>query len=130
MVNILATVPISLLWVYLTKSLAIRGIIKQTGKYDNDNPRDQQAALEGPAKRAIAAHYNGFEAFPGFAIGVVLAKVTGTRPDIAMILAWVHVAARIVYPFLYINQISSLRSTVWAVGFLATMGLLCLPVFG
>lgn len=128
--NILATIPIAYATIYLTKALAIGGIVKQKGKYDNDNPRDQQAALEGPAKRAISAHYNGFEAFPAFAIGVVLAKVTGVRPDIAMILAWVHVAARIVYPFLYINQISTLRSSIWAVGFLASVGLLCLPVFG
>ena len=128
--NILATIPIAYATIYLTKGLAIAGIVKQKGKYDNDNPRDQQAALEGPAKRAISAHYNGFEAFPAFAIGVVLAKVTGVRPDIALILAWVHVAARIVYPFLYINQISAVRSSIWAVGFLASMGLLCLPVFG
>ena len=61
---------------------------------------------------------------------MVLAKVTGVRPDIAQILAWVYLAARVVYPFLYINQISTLRSSVWGVGFFATLGLLCLPVFG
>lgn len=128
--NILITIPIAFASIYLTKGLAIGGIVKQQGKYDNDNPRDQQAVLTGPAKRAIAAHYNGFEAFPAFAVGVVLAKVTGVRPDIAMILAWVHIAARLIYPFLYINQISTLRSSVWSIGFLATLGLLCLPVFG
>ena len=128
--NILLTIPISYFSIYFAKMIAFPGIVKEKGKYDNDNPRDQQAALTGAAKRAISAHYNGFEAFPAFAVGVVLAKVTGVRPDIALILAWVHVAVRYVYPFLYINQISTLRSSVWAVGFLASMGLLVLPVVG
>ena len=44
-----------------------------SGTYDNNNPREQQARLEGAGKRALAAHANGYEAIPPFAAGVVAA---------------------------------------------------------
>ena len=43
-------------------------------------------------------------------------------------LAVAHVVARAIYPILYIADQDKLRSVVWMIGFLATLGLLALPL--
>jgi uncharacterized MAPEG superfamily protein len=37
--------------------------------------------------------------------------------------------ARLIYPALYIANVDKLRSTVWSIGLLASIGLMVLPAF-
>lgn len=126
----LLCLPISLVLVYLSKLPLAVAMRRLPGGYDNKEPRAQAAKVEGWGRRAAAAHANGFENFPGFAAGVLVAHVTGADPKLATILAVTYVAARALYPVIYIANIHALRSMVWAVGFACTLGLMLLPLRG
>jgi len=102
---------------------------RAAGGYDNKNPRDQQAKLEGWGRRAQAAHLNTIEAFPPFAAAVIIAHIAGATPATSTALALTFIAARVVYPFLYIGNVAGLRSLVWIVGLGANIGLFVLPLF-
>jgi uncharacterized MAPEG superfamily protein len=114
----------------LSKAPVALAMAREPGGYDNKTPRDQQAALTGWGRRAVAAHLNGFEAFPPFAAAVLVAIVAGADPIWTNRLAVVFVAARALYTPLYILDLDLLRSTVWSVGFLATAALFLLPMLG
>ncbi len=126
----LLCLPIALLLVYAPKGPFAAALAKQPEGYDNRNPRDQQAKLTGEGRRAAAAHANGFESFPAFAAGVLASEVTHAKPNIAAILALVYIAARTIYPILYIKDIATARSLVWTVGFTASIALMILPLLG
>jgi uncharacterized MAPEG superfamily protein len=135
MVIALATLPITLFIAYAIKVPLGMAMAKEGRGYDNKDPRAQQARLEGWGRRANSAHLNAFEAFPPFAAGVMLCSgvmlcyVTHTNPMWTTALAVTHAAARLVYPMLYIAGIDKLRSLVWMAGFVASFGLLVMPLF-
>ena len=114
--------------VYLTK-LPIAAAMNREGGYDNRHPRAQQAKLTGWGARALAAHLNGFETFAPFAAAVLVAHVAGAPAGLVTGLALLFVIARVAYVACYIADLSSLRSAVWGVGFLATLGLFLAPLF-
>ena len=126
----LACIPVAFFLVYLPKIPLSIAMGKQPEGYDNKNPRDQQARLTGWGKRASAAHQNGWESFPAFAIGAIVAHVTNARPSTAAALAIAYVVARTLYPVMYLANVDKVRSLVWFVGFGATAGLMLLPLFG
>jgi len=126
---LLLAIPLAYFLVYLPKIPLSMAMAKATGGYDNKNPRDQQAALTGWGRRAAAAHANGFESFAPFAIGCIIAHLTGAKPQIAIILCATHLVARTIYPVLYLANIDRLRSLVWVTGFFSAMGLMALPLF-
>ncbi len=113
--------------VYLTK-LPVAVAMQRSGGYDNHHPRAQQAALEGFGARAVAAHLNGFESFAGFAAAVLVAHLSGAPFAVVDLLALVFVAARVLYVACYLADLAALRSAVWTVGFLATLGLFVSPL--
>lgn len=98
------------------------------GGYDNHHPRDQQARLEGWGRRALAAHQNAFEAFGPFAASVLVAQVGGGDPKLASALSLTFVGARLAYHVLYLADLATFRSSVWAIGLLATAGLFLSPL--
>lgn len=102
--------------------------MQRAGGYDNRHPRAQQAALTGWGARSVAAHLNGFEAFAPFAAAVLVAHVSGAATGLIDILAVVFVASRVAYTGLYIADLASVRSLVWGVGWLATLGLFLSPI--
>ncbi|PWB71515.1 MAG: hypothetical protein C3F15_12630 [Holophagae bacterium] len=114
--------------VYLTK-LPIALAMQRAGGYDNRHPRAQQAALNGWGARALAAHLNGFETFAPFAAAVLVADAVGAPDGLVAGLAVLFVVSRVAYVACYIADLSSLRSAVWGVGFLATLGLFLAPLF-
>jgi len=116
LLNIVSKAPVA---------LAMQG---SPGGYDNRNPRDQQAGLDGWGRRAVAAHLNGFEAFPAFAASVLVAILAGADPIWTTRLAVVFVAARALYIPLYLADLALLRSLVWTIGFSAVVGLFLLPL--
>jgi uncharacterized MAPEG superfamily protein len=127
------TIPYLCIFIAFLLTLASKGPVAvamawQLGGYDNRNPRDQQAALEGWGRRAVAAHLNGFEAFPAFAAAVLVASLSGADPVWTARLAVLFVVARVLYIPLYIADAAMIRSLVWTVGFGATVGLFLLPV--
>src|SRR6266566_4116992 len=108
------------LWCVLIAGLlpyAAIGIAKIGGKgYDNANPRAWLARTEGFRARAHAAHLNTFEAFPLFAVAVLVAYMLHAPQNKVDMLAMVFIAARIGYIALYLANRPTLRSAFWIVG--------------
>lgn len=125
---LLASLPAALAVVYLSKGPLAKAMAGEGRGYDNAAPRAQQARLEGWGARALAAHQNGFEAFPAFGIAVLAAQVTVGPTSLTLGLAWSHVALRVLYVALYLGNRPSMRSTVWGLGFCATLALYVLAL--
>lgn len=125
----LVCIPIAFFLVYAPKIGTSVAMGKRPEGYDNKNPRDQQAKLTGWGKRATAAHANAFVSFPAFAVGALVAHVTGARPGLASALCIAYVVARALYPVMYIANVDKARSSVWFVGFAASAALMMLPLF-
>lgn len=118
----------ALLTVYGPRLLVASAQVKQPGGMDNKHPRDQQQKLEGWARRANAAHANGFEAFAPFAAAVLVAHVTKADPVWSTNLAVAFVVLRILYNVLYVANVDKVRSLVWFASFACTAALFFLPV--
>ena len=105
------------------------GIAKAGWKdYDNRDPRAWLAHQTGFRARANAAQANSFEAFPFFAVGVVLAVLTQADARSVNLLALVFVASRLAYIACYLADKASARSLFWAVGYGATIWLYVLAI--
>jgi uncharacterized MAPEG superfamily protein len=85
-------------------------------RFDNREPRAWLAAQTGWRARANAAQLNGFEAFPLFAVAVLVAHAARAPQARVDLLALVFVAARIGYLVAYIADRDWLRSMLWFVG--------------
>ena len=103
----------------------ICAIIAKAGlkNYDNHNPREWLAKQTGYRARANAAQANCFEAFPIYAVGVLLALYTEVPQEEMDLYAGIFVAARVAYVALYISDQDKLRSIAWGVGVICTVGL-------
>jgi uncharacterized MAPEG superfamily protein len=97
---------------YLTVFLA-----KQAGGIDNRAPRRSLEALTGWRKRADWAQRNHFEAFPLFAVAVIVAELHQTPQGRLDLLAGIYVAFRVVYTAMYLADWASLRTLVWLLSF-------------
>lgn len=117
---ILVTALLPYLWVFIAK--------RSGERYNNRNPRAWVAKQDGNYKlqRANAAHLNGFEAFPAFVAGVLMAQLAGVPADIITPLALGFVAARILHGVFYLADKHSLRSFVWLLGMLCAVALIVL----
>jgi len=91
--------------------------------YDNSNPRAWLAGQEGFRARANAAQLNSLEAFPFFAVGVLLAIWAGTEVGLLVRLSWFFIACRVAYICCYVTDKATLRSLIWALGFSSVIGL-------
>lgn len=102
------------------------GVAKGSGdRYNNRDPRGWQARQENPRSlRASAAQYNAFEAFPAFAVGVLMAQIAQVDPQRIAWLAMAFVGFRILHGIFYISDRHSLRSLVWLGGLLSILGLM------
>jgi len=99
------------------------------GGYNNNHPREQQSQLTGFGARALAAHQNAFESVILFAPAIILALATGNIQQEIVVLAVIHVIARLLYNIFYLFDISLLRSIVWVIATLCsfTIVLQCIP---
>ena len=96
-------------------------------RFDNANPRDP-AFYDDPIRaRALAAHQNGIEAFPFFAVAVLLAEFRGGPQRLVNELAVLFLIVRIAYVFTYLGNRPTLRSILWALGFVINMAIFFLP---
>jgi uncharacterized MAPEG superfamily protein len=97
-------------------------------QFDNANPRDP-AFYDDPVRaRALGAHQNGIEAFPFFAIAVLLAEFRGAPQYLINELAVLFLIVRIAYVLTYLGDRPTLRSILWATGFAINVGIFFLPM--
>lgn len=99
----------------LAKSQGI-GKRRREGGYDNHQPRQWMANLQGWQARANAAQSNSFEALPLFIAAVLVAQQAQAAQGTIDALALAFVAARLGYIAAYVTDKANLRSALWTVG--------------
>jgi uncharacterized MAPEG superfamily protein len=97
-------------------------------QYDNARPRDPGFYLDDIRARALGAHQNSIEAFPFFAAAVLLAEFRGAPQNLINELSVLFVIVRAAYVLTYVGDRPSLRSILWALGFLITAAIFFLPL--
>jgi uncharacterized MAPEG superfamily protein len=95
---------------------------------DNARPRDPAFYRDGLRARALGAYQNGIEAFPFFAIAVLLAEFRIAPQNLVNELSVLFVIVRSAYVLTYVGDRPSLRSILWALGFLITTTIFFLPL--
>jgi len=85
--------------------------------FDNSKPRDPAFYDDPISARALGAHQNGIEAFPLFAVAVLLAEFRDGPQRLIDELAVLFVIVRIAYVFTYLGNRPTLRSILWSLGF-------------
>ena len=117
---VFGTLMLYLLTIALVKWIGFR-------RFDNAKPRDP-AFYEDPIRgRALGAHQNGIEAFPFFAVAVLLAEFRGGPQRLVNELAILFLIVRIAYVFTYLGNRPTLRSILWAIGFAINLAIFFLP---
>jgi len=96
-------------------------------RFDNSRPRDPGFYHDPIASRALGAHQNGIEAFPFFAIAVLLAEFRGGPQRLVNELAVLFLIVRIAYVFTYLGDRPTLRSILWGIGFTINIAIFFLP---
>jgi uncharacterized MAPEG superfamily protein len=96
--------------------------------YDNSKPRDRAFYHDAIRSRALGAHQNGIEAFPFFAIAVLLAEFRDAPQNLINELAILFLIVRIAYVLTYIGNRPSLRSILWNIGFIINVAIFFLPL--
>lgn len=91
--------------------------------YDNHAPRAQIDSLPPRRLRAYWAQLNGFDAFPPFAAGVIVAHLAGAGQWWIDALAVTFVMLRVIYTLLYIYDKPTARSAAWAAALACVIGL-------
>ncbi|MBL8605332.1 MAG: MAPEG family protein [Myxococcales bacterium] len=99
------------------------------GGYNNNDPRGQQAMLEGRGKRALAAHQNTLENFPPFAAAVALAHIAHAAPGVVAALSVAYVLVRGAYIVFYLDDKAPARSSMYALGLLLVVAIFASPLF-
>jgi uncharacterized MAPEG superfamily protein len=96
--------------------------------FDNARPRDPGFYDHPVRSRALGAHQNGIEAFPFFAVAVLLAEFRAAPQHLIDELAVLFLIVRIAYVFTYLGDRPTLRSILWNIGFVINVGIFFLPV--
>lgn len=91
--------------------------------FDNNNPRQWLANLQGWQARAHAAQINSFEALPIFIAGVLIAERLHAPAGQIDGLAMLFVACRVGYIAAYVADRANLRSALWIIGLGASISL-------
>jgi uncharacterized MAPEG superfamily protein len=97
-------------------------------QYDNSMPRDPAFFRDAVRARALGAHQNGIEAFPFFAVAVLLAEFRAAPQNLINELAVLFLIVRIAYVLTYIGNRPRLRSILWNVGFTINIAIFFLPL--
>jgi uncharacterized MAPEG superfamily protein len=121
---------IGIVLIYLPRQVVGAEMKKQHGTYDNNDPRGQQAKLEGRGRRALGAHHNAIEALPLFTAAIFSALARGVNMNMVAVLCGVWVVARTVYVVAYLGDQASLRSSMWGLSLLSVAALLIFAIIG
>ena len=117
---VFGTVMLYLLTIAPIKALRFR-------RFDNAKPRDPSFYDDPIAARALGAHLNGIEAFPFFAIAVLLAEFRTGPQRLIDELAVLFLIVRIAYVFTYLGNRPTLRSILWNIGFAINLAIFFMP---
>jgi uncharacterized MAPEG superfamily protein len=96
---------------------------RREGGFDNNNPRQWLATLQGWQSRANAAQQNSFEALSLFIAGVLIAERLHASQTYIDNLALLFIVARLGYIGAYLANLATLRSILWLVGVVACVAL-------
>lgn len=118
---VFASVALYLLTIVPIKWLSYR-------EYDNSKPRDPAFYEDAIRARALGAHQNGIEAFPFFAVAVLLAEFREAPQNRIDELAVLFLIVRIAYVFTYLGNRPRLRSILWNIGFVINVAIFFLPL--
>ncbi len=123
--------PIAIWCILIAALLPILAVFpaKLSRSYDNSNPRNPEFWKEGFRSRAQAAQANGFEAFPFFAIAVIVGLGQGGSAEWIDKLAVLFIGLRIIYVFCYWTDRSTPRSITWAAAFISTIAIFTSPLW-
>lgn len=100
------------------------GIAKSGFKdFDNRNPRQWLSSQTGFRARANAAQQNSFEAFPFFAVAVLVASLKGVTLGWIDGLALIFIFARFGFIACYLVDKAGLRSIFWICGIFCVIAL-------
>jgi len=113
------------LLLYLLTIASIKWIGSRS--FDNSNPRDPAFYADPIRARALGAHQNGIEAFPFFAIAVLLAEFRTGPQRLIDELAVLFLIVRIAYVFTYLGDRPTLRSILWSLGFAINIAIFFMP---
>jgi uncharacterized MAPEG superfamily protein len=97
-------------------------------QHDNARPRDPAFYQDALRARALGAHQNGIEAFPFFAVAVLLAEFRSAPQNLINELAVLFLIVRIAYVLTYIGNRPRLRSILWNLGFIINVAIFFLPL--
>ena len=97
---------------------------RSQGGYDNNNPRAWLARQVDWRARANAAQANTFEALPFFFAAVIIAHQQHATQAWVDILALLFIVLRMAYIMMYVANLASVRSIVWALALLVNIGIL------
>ena len=120
-VLVAALLPLGCAW--LAKSPGL-GKPRKQGGFDNHNPRAWLARQTDWQARANAAQANTFEALPFFIGAVIIAHQLGAGQTGLDILAVLFITLRIIYVAMYVADLPTVRSGIWAVALLVNIGIL------
>jgi uncharacterized MAPEG superfamily protein len=96
-------------------------------RFDNSKPREPKFYADPIAGRALGAHQNGIEAFPFFAVAVLLAEFRTGPQRLIDELAVLFLIVRIAYVFTYLGDRPTLRSILWSIGFAINLAIFFMP---
>ncbi|MBS0229756.1 MAG: MAPEG family protein [Proteobacteria bacterium] len=114
---ILIAAALPYVWVVIAK----RGV----PGYNNKDPRGWIAKQDSYlVKNAYAAHQNAFEAFPAFAVAVLMAQFTQVDPQRVAWLAMAFIGVRVLHGVFYITVQQALRSLCWLGGYACVIALM------
>ncbi len=96
------------------------------GGPDFQNPRQQNARLEGLGSRAMGAHANAFEALSVFAPAVVLAHLAGADALWSAVLSGGWLLARVAHGAFYVGDRQVPRTIAFIIALGCALGLFAL----
>ena len=117
---VFGTLMLYLLTIASVKWIALR-------RFDNARPRDPDFYQDPIRARALGAHQNGIEAFPFFAVAVLLAEFRLGPQHLIDELAVLFLIVRIAYVFTYLGNRPTLRTILWSIGFAINVTIFFLP---
>ena len=97
---------------------------RKQGGFDNHDPRAWMGRQTGWQARANAAQANSFEALPFFIGAVIIAHQLRAGQTLLDMLALLYVMLRVFYILMYVSDMPTVRSAVWAGAFLVNIAIL------
>mmetsp|Transcript_11548 Transcript_11548/g.15057 ORF Transcript_11548/g.15057 Transcript_11548/m.15057 type:complete len:172 (-) Transcript_11548:80-595(-) len=118
----LSTIPVAWALAYIPHFFkATLMVLYKRHRYNNETPREEKSEefgrLRGFISRSRAAHQNGLEMFPFFAIAVLTAKSQKVKAPELTKLCVQYLGIRLIYTLLYIfginKLLAALRTGAW-----------------